>query len=165
MVTVKNLLFGDIKERLEIKNIRSTDFAERLQGHVDENKKGLLSDSKSEFFGTVNKNSFKLRTNKIFKTEDYEIYGEFHEENGNVKVDIEYTRSLVAILIPTGLVILIIYLAITKISDDNLNLGFILFLTIFIIAFLVANHLIMTSEIERLSKNLKTIFQDKEVME
>jgi hypothetical protein len=165
MTTVKDLLLRGIKERLEIKNLRATDFAERLRGHVDENKKGLLSDSKSDFFGTVSKNSFKLRRNNIFKTEDFRIYGEFREENGNLTIDIEYSRSLVPTLISTGLLILIIYLGITTISSDNLNLGFILFLTIFLIAFLVANHLSMSSEIERLSKTIKTIFQDSEIRE
>ncbi len=165
MTSVINLLFGDLKERLEIKNLGQAEFAARLKAHVDENKKGLLSNSKCEFFGTVTKNSFKLQINKNFKTDDFRIFGTFYEEDDNIRVDIECSRSLVATLMPIGIAVLIIYMTINTIIGDNLNLGFILFLFIILVAFLLVNHFSMTNEIELVTKTLKTIFRDKEIME
>ena len=131
MTRVITWLFGDIKERLVIKGLRATEFAERLQGHVNENKSGFLSSSKSEFFGIVTKNNFKLRTNKIFKSEDFGIYGEFHDTNDGLTVDIEYSRGLLEKLIPIGVIVLITYLAVRVTSDNGFNIGFILFIIIF----------------------------------
>jgi hypothetical protein len=162
---IKQVLIGDIRQRFEIKNLSAADFAERLQGHVDENKKGLLSNSKSEFFGHVSKNNFKLRANKIFKSKDFGIYGEFYETNDGLTVDIEYTRSLLEKLIPIGVIMLMIYLAIRITSDNGFNIGFILFIMIFLVGFMVSSHISKANEFEKVSKTLRTIFNDKEVRE
>ena len=163
MSILKNLFNPELKEQFEIKDIRASEFAERLQPHVDENPKDFLSRSKSEFYGKVGKDSFKLSVNKLVKLEDATYYGKFYGLQGKLILDVRFSppanqKAAPFIIITLGFVFavgLFINEAITWYSP-------LIFLAGFGIAALSV-HLARSNEIEELIKLFRRIFDDKEI--
>lgn len=156
------MLFRNAKERYMIEGLSAVEFSEKLIDNIDLEKKGIFSDSKNEFYGTVSKNSFTLTENKPSFRKGFSIYGEFEEDDNNVVITLEYKssqESKIAIVLVTVAVLYFLADALFHSSDSKLIIFLLVILTFCILA-IIANVIPRQNE---LYLALKRIFRDKKI--
>jgi hypothetical protein len=156
------MLSRNAKERYMIQDVSMTEFTERLIDNIDLEKKGIWSDSKNEFYGTVSKSSFTLKDNKPSFERGLSVYGEFEADDNNVVITLEY-RSPWGDRIPViGLIIVLLYFLVdTILHSPNTQAIIILLIGLALcMLWIVAGAMPRQNE---LYLALKRIFHDKKI--
>lgn len=160
------MLFDTSTEKFIINNLRAADFAERLSVLVDGERRGLISDNPAPFFGTIHRNSFKLWTNTVLKSEITGFYGEFHERDQYLTVYIEYAMSFqksfhaaLFVMIPLAMAFITFF----SIEDVATRIGTTFFFLLFLMAVVMVLYVTTKKTRARISGRIRTIFTDKKI--
>lgn len=165
MNILKTLFNPELKEQFEIKDIRAVEFTQRLQSHVDENPKDFLSRSKSEFYGKVGKDSFKLSVNKLAKPEDTSFYGKYFSLQGKLILEVRFSPSANQKKTPIIIIALTFISAAALFTSETINWGYcLLILLVGLGIAAISSQRSRVNEMKVFIKLLRRIFSDKEIL-
>ncbi len=156
MSGIKKILTIEVKERFEIFAIDGAEFANRLRVNTDAKKGNLFSRVQSEFWGKVNSDSFEINN---YKRKGIIIRGSMQEEKDKLIVSLVYVRKNVAIPL------VLFYCCLSAIAISDHEWAFLLFITLFVILFIVGGRWIANTNIKEISETIKMFLEDKEIRE